>query len=62
MVRIYYHIYSIDGVESIIDEQLSLMEKHFNLPKFEDMLNPIHKYCKDSINNLSKVMRKKYLI
>ena len=25
MVHIYYHIYAIDGVESIIDEQLSLI-------------------------------------
>mgnify|MGYP003337164235 CR=1 FL=1 len=32
MVRIYYHIYVIDGVESIIDEQMSLIEKHFNFP------------------------------
>lgn len=32
MVRIYYHIYSIEGVESIIDEQISLIEKHFNFP------------------------------
>jgi hypothetical protein len=32
MVRIYYHIYSIEGVESIIDEQLSLIEKHFDFP------------------------------
>ena len=30
MTRIYYHIYAIDGVESIIEEQLSLIEKHFN--------------------------------
>ena len=32
MVRIYYHIYATDGVESIIDEQISLIEKHFNFP------------------------------
>jgi hypothetical protein len=32
MVHIYYHIYAIDGVESIIDEQLSLMKKHFDFP------------------------------
>jgi hypothetical protein len=30
MVHIYYHIYAIDGVESIIDEQLSLIKKHFD--------------------------------
>lgn len=32
MVHIYYHIYAIDGVESIIDEQLSLIENNFNFP------------------------------
>jgi hypothetical protein len=32
MVHIYYHIYSIEGVESIIDEQLKLIETHFDMP------------------------------
>jgi hypothetical protein len=32
MVHIYYHIYAIDGVESIIDEQLNLIKKYFNFP------------------------------
>ena len=32
MVRIYYHIYAIEGVESIIDEQIYLIEKYFNFP------------------------------
>jgi hypothetical protein len=32
MIHIYYHIYAIDGVESIIDEQLSLIKKHFHFP------------------------------
>lgn len=32
MVHVYYHIYSIPNVESIIDEQLSLIEAHFNFP------------------------------
>jgi hypothetical protein len=32
MVHIYYHIYAIDGVESIVDEQLSLIKKHFDFP------------------------------
>jgi hypothetical protein len=36
MIRIYYHIYAIDGVESIIEEQLSLMETHFN---FKHIIN-----------------------
>lgn len=32
MVHIYYHIYAVDGVETIINEQLSLIEAHFNFP------------------------------
>jgi hypothetical protein len=32
MVHIYYHIYAIDGVESIIDEQYNLIKKHFEFP------------------------------
>jgi len=32
MVHIYYHIYAIDGVESIVDEQLSLIENNFDFP------------------------------
>ena len=32
MVHIYYHIYAIDGVESIIDEQLTLIKKNFDFP------------------------------
>jgi hypothetical protein len=32
MVRVYYHIYAVDGVEEIIDEQISLIEKNFNFP------------------------------
>jgi hypothetical protein len=32
MVRIYYHIYAIDGVESIIDEQLQLIKTFFDFP------------------------------
>ena len=30
MVHIYYHIYAIDGVESIIDEQLQLINNFFD--------------------------------
>lgn len=30
MVYVYYHIYAIDGVENIIDKQISLLNKHFN--------------------------------
>jgi hypothetical protein len=32
MVYIYYHIYAIDGVEQIIDEQLSLIKNYFDFP------------------------------
>ncbi len=32
MIRIYYHIYAVEGVEEIIDEQLNLIEKYFNFP------------------------------
>lgn len=32
MIRIYYHIYVIDGVESIINEQLKLIKKCINKP------------------------------
>lgn len=32
MVHIYYHIYAVDGVESIINEQLNLIKEHFDFP------------------------------
>ncbi len=32
MVHIYYHVYAIDGVESIIDEQLNLIKSNFKFP------------------------------
>lgn len=32
MVHIYYHIYAVEGVESIINEQLNLIEKYFDFP------------------------------
>ncbi len=32
MVHVYYHIYAIDGVEEIIEEQLTLIKKHFDFP------------------------------
>ena len=32
MIRIYYHIYVIDGVETIISEQLTLLKKYINKP------------------------------
>ena len=32
MVRVYYHIYAVDGVDDIVNEQLQLIEKHFDFP------------------------------
>jgi hypothetical protein len=32
MIRIYYHIYALEGVESIIHEQLALIKKYINQP------------------------------
>ena len=32
MVHIYYHIYAVDGVEPIINEQLNLINKYFDFP------------------------------
>lgn len=32
MVRVYYHIYSLDGIELIVDEHMDLLEKYFNFP------------------------------
>ena len=32
MVHVYYHIYAIDGIETIIDEQLNLIKNHFDFP------------------------------
>lgn len=32
MVHVYYHIYAIDGVEEIIEEQLNLIKNNFDFP------------------------------
>lgn len=32
MIHVYYHIYAIDGVEEIIEEQISLIKKYFDFP------------------------------
>jgi hypothetical protein len=32
MIHVYYHIYAVEGVEQIIDEQLSLIDTHFDFP------------------------------
>jgi hypothetical protein len=54
MVHVYYHIYAIDGVESIIDEQLSLIEKHFN---FRYILNIGISIANDD-TSISKILEK----
>ena len=61
MVHIYYHIYAIEGVDSIIDEQLNLIKKHFDFPyilnvgisiakndvSITDILNKVKPYIRD---------------
>ena len=32
MVKIYYHIYAVDGIEKIMDEQLNLIQNFFTFP------------------------------
>ena len=32
MVHIYYHIYAIEGVDAIVNEQLELIKDHFDFP------------------------------
>ena len=32
MVHIYYHIYAIEGVDAIVNEQLELIKAHFDFP------------------------------
>lgn len=55
MVRVYYHICILPGIESLIDEQLDLIEKHFTFPHTLDIgisvldgnlpLQKLSKYC-----------------
>jgi hypothetical protein len=54
MVYVYYHIYAIDGVESIIDEQLSLIEKHFD---FRYILNVGISIANENVST-SKILEK----
>lgn len=62
MIHIYYHIYAINGVESIIDEQLSLIEKHFD---FRYILNVGISIANENIstsNILEKLTKPNYII
>ncbi len=53
MVRVYYHIYAIDDVESIIDEQISSMLTNFD---FRYKLN-IGISCNKENQNISKIFK-----
>ena len=57
MIRIYYHIYVVHGVESIIEEQLSLMKTHFN---FKHIINIGICLSEESISidNINKLIDK----
>ena len=54
MVHIYYHIYAIDGVDTIIDEQLNLIKKHFDFPY---TLNVGISIANDNVS-ISKILNK----
>jgi len=69
MIRVYYHIYSIEGVESIIDEQLSLIEKHFDFPyilnigiSIADDTSPTNSIIKQlhTYNNVKNIVKDTY--
>jgi len=57
MVHVYYHIYAIDGVESIIDEQLSLIKKHFDFP-YKLNIGISIPYDNKSISNILDIIDK----
>jgi hypothetical protein len=57
MVHIYYHIYAIDGVESIIDEQLNLIKKHFDFP-YKLNIGISIPYDNKSISNILNIIDK----
>jgi hypothetical protein len=58
MVHIYYHIYAIDGVESIIDEQLSLIENNFDFPYILNVGISIAQNNTSTTNILEKIKSK----
>jgi hypothetical protein len=58
MIHIYYHIYAIDGVESIIDEQLSLIEKNFDFPYILNVGISIAQNNTSTTNILEKIKSK----
>jgi hypothetical protein len=65
MVRAYYHIYAVDGVESIIDEQLYLINKHFTFPYILNIGINVDRENKKISNIISKLIdydKRNYLI
>lgn len=75
MIRIYYHIYVIDGVETIINEQLSLLKKCINKPysltvgiavsennnSVDDIIKLIHNYDSKIIIGDIKIMDNEFV-
>jgi len=65
MVRVYYHIYAIDGVESIIDEQIEMIQKHFNFPFVLNIginVNKDNQKISNVISRLFNYNRRNYLL
>jgi hypothetical protein len=75
MIRIYYHIYAIEGVESIINEQLTLIKKHINQPysltigisvsennnSVDDIIKLIYEYDSKIIIGDTKLMNNEFV-
>ena len=75
MIRIYYHIYVIDGVETIINEQLTLIKKYINQPYsltigisisennnlLDDIIKLIYEYDTKSIISDTKLMDNEFV-
>jgi len=61
MVHIYYHIYAVNGVESIIDEQLNLIESNFNFPYILNIGILVPNRTQTISHILEKFNHKKYL-
>jgi hypothetical protein len=75
MIRIYYHIYLIDDIESIINEQLTLIKKYINQPysltigisisennnSLEDIIKLIYEYNSRIIIGDTKLMGNEFV-
>lgn len=65
MIRVYYHIFCIDGVESIIDEQLNLIENCFSFPyviNFGLNIGQENRINSEVFDKIQKNKRPNYLI